>query len=55
MSPGKVAVTSKGELSISGQSKIAIKAQIIEIEAGATMTVKSSGPMTIQGAIVKIN
>ncbi|MGV8176114.1 MAG: phage baseplate assembly protein V [Methanothrix sp.] len=55
MSPGKVAVTSKGELSISGQSKIAIKAQIIEIEAGATMTVKSNGPMTIQGAIVKIN
>lgn len=55
MSPGKVAVTSKGELSISGQSKISIKAQIIEIEAGATMTVKSSGPMTIQGAIVKIN
>jgi uncharacterized protein involved in type VI secretion and phage assembly len=55
MSPGKVAVASKGELQISGQSKVTIKAQIIEIEAGATMTVKSSGPMTIQGAIVKIN
>jgi len=55
MGQGKIAVKSKGELQISGQSKIAIKAQIIEIEAGANMTIKCNGPMTIQGAIVKIN
>jgi uncharacterized protein involved in type VI secretion and phage assembly len=51
----KVAITSQNELSISSQTKLRIKAQIIEIEAGATMTIKSSGPLTIQGAIVKIN
>jgi uncharacterized protein involved in type VI secretion and phage assembly len=55
MGQGKVAVSSQGELQISGQSKIGIKAQMIEIEAGASMTIKSNGPMTIQGAIVKIN
>lgn len=55
MGQGKIAISSKGELQISGQSKIGIKAQMIEIEAGANMTIKSNGPMTIQGAIVKIN
>jgi uncharacterized protein involved in type VI secretion and phage assembly len=52
---GKIAVSSQNELAISSQAKLSLKAQIIEIEAGATMTIKSSGPLTVQGAIVKIN
>jgi uncharacterized protein involved in type VI secretion and phage assembly len=36
-------------------NSIKIKATTIEIEASASMTLKSSGTLTIQGALVKIN
>ncbi len=55
MDSGKIAVSSQSELAISSQAKLSLKAQMIEIEAGAIMTIKSSGPLTVQGAIVKIN
>ncbi len=42
-------------ISISSQAKLSIKAQIIEIEAGGMMTIKSSGILTLQGSLVKIN
>jgi phage protein D len=45
----------QNSIDISSQMKLNIKAQTIEIEAGATMTIKSNGPLTIQGAVVKIN
>ena len=55
MDSGKIAVSSQSELAVSSQAKLSLKAQIIEIEAGATMTIKANGPLTVQGAIVKIN
>lgn len=42
-------------IDISSQLKLSLKAQIIEIEAGGTMTIKSSGVLTLQGSLVKIN
>jgi uncharacterized protein involved in type VI secretion and phage assembly len=42
-------------ISISSQVKLSIKAQMVEIEAGGTMTIKSSGILTLQGSLVKIN
>ncbi len=45
----------QNSIDISSQMKLKIKAQMIEIEAGATMTIKASGALTIQGAMVKIN
>lgn len=42
-------------IAISSQMKLSIKAQTIEIEAGGMMTIKSSGTLTIQGSLVKIN
>jgi uncharacterized protein involved in type VI secretion and phage assembly len=45
----------QNSIDISSQMKLNIKAQMIEIEAGATMTIKAKGPLTLQGAMVKIN
>jgi uncharacterized protein involved in type VI secretion and phage assembly len=42
-------------IALSSQMKLSIKAQTIEIEAGGMMTIKSSGTLTIQGSLVKIN
>jgi uncharacterized protein involved in type VI secretion and phage assembly len=42
-------------ISIESSMKLKIKAKTIEIEADATMTIKSSGILTIQGSVVKIN
>jgi len=42
-------------ISISSKTKLSMKAQTIEIEAGGMMTIKSSGTFTIQGNLVKIN
>lgn len=42
-------------IDISSKLKLGIKAQIIEMEAGGTMTIKSSGVLTLQGSLVKIN
>lgn len=40
---------------ISSQTKLSIKAQMIEIEAGGMMTIKSGANLTIKGALVQIN
>lgn len=45
----------QNSIDISSQMKLNIKAQMIQIEAGATMTLKANGVLTIQGAMVKIN
>jgi uncharacterized protein involved in type VI secretion and phage assembly len=42
-------------IAISSQVQLSIKAQSIEIEAGGMMTIKSSGILTLQGSLVKIN
>lgn len=42
-------------ISISSQMKLSIKAQIIELEAGGMMSIKSGATLTVQGALVKIN
>lgn len=47
--------SSANSIAISSQVKLSIKAQAIEIEAGGTMTIKSSGVLTLQGSIIKIN
>lgn len=47
--------SAQNSIAISSQMKLSIKAQSIEIEAGGMMTIKSSGTLTIQGSLVKIN
>jgi uncharacterized protein involved in type VI secretion and phage assembly len=42
-------------ITISSQSKLRINAKIIELEASASMTIKSGTMLTIEGAMVKIN
>lgn len=65
-----VQIQSEGDMQIQAKNKLSIKAMTIEMEAttsmklkalqlnmesSAAMDIKSSGPATIQGAIVKIN
>ncbi len=45
----------QNSINIESSMKLKIKSQMIEIEAGGMMTLKSSGVLTIQGSIVKIN
>jgi uncharacterized protein involved in type VI secretion and phage assembly len=45
----------QNSIAIASQQKLSLKAQIVEIEAGAMMTVKAGATLTIQGALVKIN
>jgi uncharacterized protein involved in type VI secretion and phage assembly len=42
-------------ISIESDLQLKIKSQKIDIEAGAAMTIKASGTLTLQGALVKIN
>lgn len=52
----KVAIDSvQNSITIESGLQLKIKAQIIEIEAGAAMTLKAGATLTIQGALVKIN
>jgi len=45
----------QNSISIESAMQLKIKAQVIEIEAGATMTIKAGAVLNIQGALVKIN
>ena len=45
----------KNSISISSQTKLSIKSQMIEIESGGMMTIKAGATLTLKGAIVKIN
>lgn len=45
----------QNSINIESAMQLKIKSQIIEIEAGAMMTIKAGGTLTIQGALVKIN
>ncbi|OPX86527.1 MAG: Phage-related baseplate assembly protein [Pelotomaculum sp. PtaB.Bin104] len=47
--------SAQNSIAMESGMKLSIKAQVIEIEAGGTMTLKSSGTMTIKGAMVQIN
>ncbi|MFY1112998.1 MAG: phage baseplate assembly protein V [Methanosarcinaceae archaeon] len=47
--------SAQNSIAISSQMKLNIKAQSIEIESGGMMTIKSSGTLTLQGALIKIN
>jgi len=45
----------QNSISIESSTHLKIKAQVIEIEAGTTMTIKAGAILNIQGALVKIN
>lgn len=47
--------SAQNAIAIESSMKLSIKSQMIEIESGGTMSIKSSGPLTLQGAIIKIN
>ena len=46
---------SSGEIEISAAQKLTLKAPSVSIEATASMTVKSSGTLTLNGSVVQIN
>jgi uncharacterized protein involved in type VI secretion and phage assembly len=45
----------QSSIEVTSQQKLSLKAQMIEIEADAMMTIKAGTIMTIQGSLVKIN
>lgn len=45
----------QNSITMESAMKMIIKSQVIEIEAGATMTLKAGATMTVKGALVKIN
>ena len=45
----------QNSIAIESKMQLKIKSQMIEIEAGSTMTLKAGATLTIQGAMVKIN
>ena len=45
----------QNSIEISSDMKLAIKSQMIEIEAGANMTIKANGVLSIEGSLVKLN
>lgn len=45
----------QNSMTIESAMNLKIKGQMVEIEAGGTMTVKAGATLTIQGALVKIN
>ncbi|MDD3023759.1 MAG: phage baseplate assembly protein V [Syntrophomonadaceae bacterium] len=50
-----VKIDASGGIPIESSASPKIKAQMISIEAGATMDIKSSGMLNIKGSMVKIN
>jgi uncharacterized protein involved in type VI secretion and phage assembly len=52
----KISIDSvQNSVEIESAMQFKVKSQMIEIEAGAAMTIKAGATLTIQGAIVKIN
>lgn len=47
--------SAQNSMTLSSKTKLSIKAQTIEIEAGGMMTIKSSATLTIKGNLVQIN
>lgn len=47
--------SAQNSITIECAGQLKIKAQMIELEAGASMTLKSNGSLTIKGTIVQIN
>jgi len=47
--------STKGEITIESQTKLILKSQMVEIEAGTAMKLKSGAMLEISGALVKIN
>jgi uncharacterized protein involved in type VI secretion and phage assembly len=45
----------QNSISIESTMQLKINAQTIDIEAGGMMTIKSSGVLTLQGSVIKIN
>ncbi len=45
----------QNSITLESSMKLKIKSQVIEIEAGATMTIKAGATLTIKGALVQIN
>jgi uncharacterized protein involved in type VI secretion and phage assembly len=44
-----------GTVTLTGQTRLRLEAQAIEIEAGTTMSLKAGATLELQGALVKIN
>jgi uncharacterized protein involved in type VI secretion and phage assembly len=47
--------STQNTITIESAMKLKISAQQIEIEAGATMTIKANGTLTLEGALIQIN
>jgi uncharacterized protein involved in type VI secretion and phage assembly len=47
--------SAQNSISIEGMTTLKLKAQVIELEAGASMKISASGVLEIQGGMVKIN
>ncbi len=45
----------QNSISVESAMQLKIKSQMIEIEAGTTMTIKAGATLTLQGALIKIN
>jgi len=48
-------VAGSGAIEITADQKLTLKAATVSVEASASMTVKSSGTLTLQGSVVQIN